>query len=254
MMLGCAGRTTWAREDFSLATVMGAANEPVPRLTDRLPTAGERAADAAVHGAGIAAALAGAAWIVATAGADASPTQIAALLTYSAASLIMLVASAAYNLARVPRRRQLLRRFDHAGIFAMIAGTCTPFALLGLEGAAAVQTTVAVWSIAITGSITALTRPRFFSRISIPMYLAFGGVGVIAVRPLLSHLETGIVLLLAIGIAVYVIGIAVHVSERLRFQAALWHVFVVVAAGIHYAAIFNSLVYSHVTLLAIASR
>jgi hemolysin III len=253
MMLGCTDRTTWAAGNLALAAALGA-DGPAARAAERLPTASERLADAAVHATGIVAALAGAAWIIAAAGANASTVQIAALLTYSGASLIMLVASTAYNLAGVPRRRQLLRRFDHAGIFAMIAGTCTPFTVLGLQGAAAVGTTAAVWSVAIGGSIAALARPRLFARISIPTYLLFGSVGVIAVGPLLGHLDPGTVLLLATGIAVYVIGIAVHVWHDLRFQAALWHVFVLVAAGIHYIAIFNSLVDSHATLLAIATR
>jgi hemolysin III len=41
---------------------------------------------------------------------------------------------------------------------------------------------------------------------------------------------------------VYSLGVVFHVWERLRFQNAIWHGFVVTGAAIHYAAVFHCLV------------
>jgi len=40
----------------------------------------------------------------------------------------------------------------------------------------------------------------------------------------------------------YSVGVIFHVWEKLRFQNAVWHVFVLVASGCHYAAVIDSLV------------
>ena len=58
----------------------------------------------------------------------------------------MLDSSTAYNLAADSPRRGLLRRIDHAAIFLMIAGTCTPFTTCRLHGPWAIGMTAAVWT------------------------------------------------------------------------------------------------------------
>ena len=63
----------------------------------------------------------------------------------------MLCCSAAYNLARDPARLERLRRFDHAAIFLMIAGTYTPFTIRMPDGVWAIAMTGSVWGLALAG-------------------------------------------------------------------------------------------------------
>ena len=46
-------------------------------------------------------------------------------------------------------------------------------------------------------------------------------------------------LLIAVGAGLYAIGVIFHLWERLRFHNAIWHGFVLIAAGCHYAAILG---------------
>jgi hemolysin III len=46
--------------------------------------------------------------------------------------------------------------------------------------------------------------------------------------------------LIAIGGSLYTIGVLFHVWDRLPFQNAIWHGFVLAAASVHYAAVVNS--------------
>jgi len=205
----------------------------------------ELVADGAVHVIGIAAGLIGAAILVIAATTRGTALELAALITYSGGLLAMLGCSAAYHLLRSSRRRELLRCFDHAAIFLMIAGTYTPFTLLRIRPLWAIVLTGLVWSIAMLGIGLRLLRPRLFGRVSIGFYLALGWAGLAAIAPLVPSVHVSTLVLLAAGGLLYTIGVVFHVWERLPFQNAIWHAFVLVAAAAHYAAVLDEIVVWH---------
>lgn len=210
-------------------------------LAPRIPTHHEIAVDGLVHLVGLVAGIVGATILLAIAIMNRSPFEITAVSIYAAGMILMFACSAAYNLFRKNRRRELLRRLDHAAIFVMIAGTYTPFTLLSLSGTWAVAMTALVWSIAGAGVVIKLLWPSRMERISTLIYILLGWVGVIAFEPLILSLPASTLLMLATGGALYMIGVIFHVWERLPFQNAIWHSFVVAAASVHYGAIFRTL-------------
>jgi hemolysin III len=207
-------------------------------------TRGERVADGVIHVIGIAAGLIGAAILVIAATTRGSPIELAALLTYSGGLLAMLGCSAAYQLLRSSRRRELLRCFDHSAIFLMIAGTYTPFTLLRTRPFWDVALTAAVWTIAVVGIALRLLRPHVFDRVSIAFYLALGWAGLAAIAPLVPMVHLSTLVLLGAGGLLYTAGVVFHLWERLPFQNAIWHGFVLVAAAAHYAAVLEEIVVS----------
>ena len=222
------------------------ANSPAPMATALRPlTRGERVADGVIHVIGIAAGLIGAAMLVIAAATRGSPLELAALATYSGGLLAMLACSAAYQLLRSSRRRELLRCFDHSAIFLMIAGTYTPFTLLRIRPFWDVAFTVAVWSIAAAGIALRLFNPRLFDRVSIAFYLALGWAGLAAIAPLVPFVQVSTLALLGAGGLLYSAGVVFHLWERLPFQNAIWHAFVLVAAAVHYTAVLEEIVGSH---------
>ena len=204
--------------------------------------AAEIRADAAVHLAGTLLGIVAASTLVALAAASAAATVIGSIVAYSIGLLAMLGFSAAYNLARMPARRERLRRFDHAAIFVMIAGTYTPFTACILGGPEAVSLTAAMWLAALAGVAVKLAYPRRFERASVAIYLGFGWALLIFVHPLLDLLDRSTVTLLVSGGVVYSLGAGVHSWDRLPFHDAIWHGLVVIAAGLHYAAILHAVV------------
>jgi hemolysin III len=230
-------------------TASGSAQRPhrdVPTLP-REPSRHELAADTAVHVLGILSGLAGAVTLVTliagrngTAGSSA--LELTAILIYCTGLVAMLVCSAAYHLARAHPRRALLQRFDHAAIFAMIAGTYTPFTVLALDGGWSVVLTTLIWSVAVAGIVLKLWQPRRFHQLSVAPYLLLGWVGLSAFFPLLQALGPTTFTLIAVGGVLYTVGVLFHVWERLPFQNAIWHGFVLAAAAVHYAAVVSAVV------------
>jgi hemolysin III len=198
----------------------------------------EQAADRVIHALGIGLGTIGAIALVWVAAIDGQPGDLAPVLIYAAGLLAMLGCSAAYNVFHTSGRREWLRRFDHAAIFAMIAGTYTPFTTRLASGWSSGLTAV-IWAIAAAGIALKLWQPRRIETISIVLYLALGWIGLAAAGPFMAALDARTLVLLASGGIVYTAGVIFHLWRRLPYQNAIWHGFVLVAAGIHYLAVLT---------------
>ena len=202
----------------------------------------ELAADRVIHLLGIALGVTGAIAIVVVAAVMRRLDELPPILIYAAGLLAMLGCSAAYNMFRTSRWRDWLRRFDHAAIFAMIAGTYTPFTLLGLKGAWSISLTAVIWAVAGIGIAIKLLKPQRIETVSIALYLALGWIGVVAAGPFMAAFDPVTLSLLAAGGILYSSGVVFHLWHRLPYQNAIWHGFVLAAAAVHYAAVVGVVV------------
>lgn len=166
-------------------------------------------------------------------GGAATPAERAAVGVYVATLLASLGFSAAYNLWPVSPAKWLLRRLDHAAIYLLIAGTYTPFAVkLGTF-----RLLVGVWLVAALGIALKLLAPGRWDRLSILVYVALGWSFVFAYEDVLLRLPEPVLWLTGIGGLLYMTGIAFHLLEGLKFHNAIWHGFVLAAAGVHFGAV-----------------
>lgn len=225
---------------------MGLVDRPMTKFSD-LPfhgrfhyTRAELIADGIVHAVGIILAIAAGSALLSLAVFHAGPGEYAAAVFYVVALLTVLSISLAYNMWPLTPAKWVLRRFDHAAIYLLIAGTYTPF-LAQLDEGAPVMIAV-VWCAALAGMAIKLLLPGRFDRLAIVFYLAIGWSGVVVARPLLESLPAATVALILAGGIVYSAGVVFFVWQRLRFQNALWHGFVVTGAGLHCAAVIDCLV------------
>ena len=167
-----------------------------------------------------------------------------AIAVYAICVLTMIGCSMAYNLAEDHKRKSLLRRMDHAAIFLMIAGTYTPFTAIRFDGAWAISMTTIIWVLAIAGAAGKLFLPAIGKKVWIAFYVVMGWLILGALGPLREGVPLiGIVLLVAGGV-IYTIGVPFYVWEKLPFRRAIWHGFVMAAAGVHYAAILTGVVFA----------
>ena len=200
----------------------------------------ELAVDHAVHVVGLAAGAVGALAMVARATVSASPLSVSAVAVYVLALLAMLGASAAHNCGWARAGNELRRWLDHAAIFVMIAGTYTPFTLSILSGGPAISMTAGIWIVACAGALMKLRYPRRFELLSIVIYLVLGWLGLFLMPSLFASLPPPAAVLIVTGGVLYSAGAAFHVWKALPFHNAIWHGFVVLAAGCHYAAIWQA--------------
>lgn len=219
-----------------------AALPPEPHYTwgPRAYSQGEVLADMIVHIIGIVFAVVGSGILLAFAITWTHGAAIAATVPYCIGLIAMIACSMAYNMTPPSARREFLRRFDHAAIFLMIAGSYTPFTTLYLSGAWAISITIVVWVIAVAGVTLKLFFPSRFEKLSLAVYLMMGWIVVVPLEQLWGTMGGASMLLLGIGGALYTAGTAFHVWHGLKFQNAIWHIFVIAAAGCHYAAVTMS--------------
>jgi hemolysin III len=202
----------------------------------------ELLADGVVHAIGVALALIGAVLILVVVSRDVTEgPKTASVLIYATGLLTMLGLSAAYNLWPLSPTKWLLRRFDHSAIYLLIAATYTPLIVQMKVEMTTVGLLVGVWSMAIVGIVLKLVFPGRLDRLSIGLYLLLGWSGMMAYEGF-ATLPRLALWLIAAGGMLYSAGVLFHLWERLRFQNAIWHGFVLIGACCHYAAILDCVV------------
>lgn len=211
---------------------------PATRVVSN-PDRAEIVADGVIHAIGVVSGVAGAAVLLAVAFSAAHGVEVGSTVIYVIGLLSMLGLSAAYNLWPVSPRKWLLRRFDHSAIYLLIAATYTPFLLQMKSGIIPTVLLMVVWLTASAGIALKLCWPERFDRLSIVLYLVLGWSGLLAYEPVAEALRPLTLWLIAIGGALYSVGVIFHVWRSLRFQNAIWHGFVLSAAGVHYAAVLS---------------
>ena len=197
----------------------------------------EHLADGVVHVLGVAFAVAAVSAMIVWAALSIPSPHIWPLAVYSAGLVTSFGLSAAYNLTLHAPTRAVLRRFDHAAIYMLIAATYTPLALLGMGGAWGWGLTGAVWLMAAIGMVMKLGFFHRSERAGFALYLAMGWLGVIAAWPLFTSLPTSALVLVVVGGLTYTAGTLFYQFERIPFSRAIWHAMVLTAAATHYAAV-----------------
>jgi hemolysin III len=201
-------------------------------------------ADGMIHTLGVGLGIAGAIALAIVVSRSAQGSEIASVLVYGIGLLAVLGLSAAYNMWPVTRVKWMLRRFDHSAIYLLIAGTYTPFIVQLKSGFIAGGLLVGIWMSALAGLALKLFLPGRFDRLAVMLYLILGWSGAMAYESIAATLSAGTLWLLAIGGALYSIGVIFHVWRSLRFQNAIWHAFVLIAACCHYFAVLGAVVFA----------
>jgi hemolysin III len=192
-------------------------------------------ADALVHGAGVGGGLLALVPLIdATRGLRA--IESASVWVYGAGLLAMLGLSAAYNLWPVSRGKWMLRRCDQCGIYVMIAATFTP---LSVHGSADAGFPTALWVAAAAGIVATLWSQNRFNPWSVARYFALAWGALLAYAPSWNALSSLAAGLIAAGCLLYATGALFHLRQQVRFHNAIWHAFVLAAAGCHYLAILD---------------
>lgn len=196
----------------------------------------EHVADGVMHAVGLTAAIAGATALMVWAALAVPFERVLTLIPYAAGLVASFALSAAYNMTLHARIRAVLRRFDHAAIYLLIAGTYTPMALIGIGGGRGMALAIAAWSLALVGITLKLAFFHRWPRLGFALYLAQGWLGVLAAWPMMQSLPLAVLVLLLIGGVIYTAG-TVFYARGWPFSTAIWHFFVLAAAATHFAAV-----------------
>ncbi len=164
--------------------------------------------------------------------------RVVAFTVYGGSIIVLFLASTLYHAIPVPRAKRVLKLVDHCAIYLLIAGTYTPFLLLTLGNTFGAVLMVVIWGLAVGGIVFKVFFLHRFHNLSLALYLGMGWLAVLASYELLANLpQSGIALLLGGGI-LYSLGTIFYKVDRIPFNHAIWHLFVLAACVCHFLAVY----------------
>lgn len=197
--------------------------------------------DAAVHVSGVVIALVAVPVLVCLAVIlHGDRSAVAGTTLYGVALIAMLLCSALYNMTVETRRRAFFRHLDHTAIFIKIAATYTPF--LMLSGGQGGWLLPGLWGAAVAGSGMRMLAPDRLKLVAVGLALAMGWAGLFAGSDFFGSLSGLVTLLIVIGGVLYTIGVGFFLFDRLPYHYTIWHLFVLAASMVFYAAVTVHLV------------
>jgi hemolysin III len=164
--------------------------------------------------------------------------HIVSFSIYGASLIVLYSASTLYHYVQNPKLRYRLNIFDHASIYILIAGTYTPFTLVVLDGWVGWTIFGVSWGLALIGVILKLFFIGRFDKISTIAYVLMGWLIVFAIKPLVHNLPIEGLLWLLAGGVFYTIGAVLYSIKRIKYNHAIFHIFVLLGSFSHFIAVF----------------
>ena len=197
----------------------------------------EEVANGVTHGIGTVLAIGALAVLATYATLRGNAWHIVTCSVFGGTLIFAYAASTLYHTIQAPQLKRLLRFVDHTAIFLLIAGTYTPFMLISLGGAWGWTIFGIVWSLAILGIGIHATSLHRFEAASVTLYVVMGWTAVIATKPIIDAIAPGGLLLIFGGGLAYTGGVIFFLYERLPYNHAIWHLFVLAGSAAHFFAI-----------------
>ena len=141
-------------------------------------------------------------------------TRVGSAIFMTSALLLFTVSAVYHRGTWSPRVWSFLRRFDHANIFLLIAGSYTPFALLMLEGTDRVVLLSVAWGGALGGVLFRILWPGAPRWLYVPIYIGLGWAAVFYVEQFAAAASVAVLVLIVVGGVLYSLGGVVYGLQR----------------------------------------
>jgi len=141
--------------------------------------------------------------------------HIVSFSIYGASLIVLYAASTFYHYVQNPKLRYKLNIFDHSAIYVLVS-----------------------WGLAFAGIVLKLFFTGKYDKISTFAYVLMGWVVIFAIKPLVQNLPfEGLMWLLAGGIF-YTVGAVLYSIKNLKYNHAIFHIFVLLGSFAHFIAVF----------------
>lgn len=202
----------------------------------------EEIANAITHGVGALLSAAAGAVLVTLATQTGTRTQVISAIIFCTSLLLLYTASTLYHAIPSAPAKRRLKVCDHCAIYMLIAGTYTPFALIGLRGTVGWWLFGLSWGLAAVGVLFKLFFIGRFKLFSTMVYIGMGWMAIFAIQPMMAKVPfPALIWLLAGGVA-YTAGTVFYHNEKLRYSHAVWHLFVLAGSACHFVAVISQVV------------
>lgn len=201
-------------------------------------TFGEELFNSVTHGIGSLLAVIGTVILIVLSAVHGSGLGIGVSLVYGISLIVLYTMSTVYHAIPFPKVKAVLRIFDHASIFLLIAGTYTPYCLIALQGnRTATGVVIAVWVCAIVGIILNAIDLKKTEKLGIVLYVIMGWAILVVLKGIVTALPLPAFWLLLLGGISYTGGIVFYAMKKVRYMHSVWHLFVLLGSVLHYLSI-----------------
>ena len=197
------------------------------------------------HGVGLALSVLALILLVIRASSIGNGLHIICFSVFGLSLIVLYTASTFFHSAKKMKLRYRMNLFDHSAIYILIAGTYTPFALITLNGSTGWVIFGVIWGLATVGVIWKFMHIGKRVILSTVMYVLMGWVMIFAVEPLIENLPYYGFLWLLLGMLSYMIGALFFSINRMKFNHAIFHKFVLIGSFCHFMSIFYYVLPAH---------
>jgi hemolysin III len=190
-----------------------------------------------IHGTGVLISLAGLVLLIVFSSLYGKASHIISCTIFGITLVLLYTASTLYHSFRKPKIKHVFRIIDHSCIYALIAGTYTPFMLVTVRGVLGWTLFAIVWSLTILGILFKVFFIHRFKILSTLAYILMGWLVVFAIKPIFQTLPGGAIVWLVSGGLAYTGGTIFYAWNRLPFNHAIWHSFVLAGSVCHFFAV-----------------
>lgn len=200
-------------------------------------TFGEEIGNAVTHGVGIVLGLVSLI-LLAFKGLELDSLALVSYLVFAGSAILLYTMSTLYHaLPLGSKAKQVFQKLDHMTIYALIAGTYTPFTLLVIGGTLGSILCIVLWVSALFGMLLNLFFFKRFRLLHMSLYVIMGWVAVFFIPQIVANLSTMGIVLLFVGGLMYTLGIIFYALKLFKFTHMVWHFFVFFGTLFHFFAI-----------------
>lgn len=200
----------------------------------------EEITNAITHGLGILFGIFALVFLIVTNYKNSDTYEMLSYIIYGSTLIILYISSTLYHGIPIKKAKEQLRKFDHASIFLLIAGTYTPIALIALRGKIGWTIFIVIWSIALLGIIFKVFYINRLKILSVVMYILMGWIIIFAIKPLINALSIKSLIFLIVGGLFYTVGVLFYAlqSKGFKYSHSIWHLFVLAGSIFHFVMIY----------------
>ena len=185
------------------------------------------------HSAGIVLTLIGVPFLF-IANTHLTPYSTLSILLLSLGLLFVYLSSTFYHYVEAFKLKEKLRVLDHVSIYWLITGSYAPVCFITLYDYSGLPIFFAVLTLSIIGTAFKIFSNNRFSQLSLVLYIVLGWLIVIDIKTLFSLINSGAKMLLILGGLSYTVGILFYLQEKIKYNHAIWHIFVLIGSLSHY--------------------
>ena len=194
---------------------------------ERPSTKGEEVLNILTHGIGIGLAIAGLTLLVVYAALAGNAWAIVSCAIFGLTMFTLYFGSTMCHATIGKPGECFFEVWDSVAIYALIAGTYTPFMLVNLRGPIGWTVFGILWAIVIFGAVMKIRNPKQQPKWMVLLYLVMGWTLLFILPAMIKYIPSrGMWFILAGGLS-YSVGVIFYLWRRLKFSHAIWHLFVI---------------------------